>query len=422
MNIETILTDILRPAVQNDTSDIFVAVGSAPRYKIHGAHQTFTDALLTDVQVAAFIRSMISEDQYKVLEQEKELDFAFQTGTHRFRGNAFYQQGCHACVMRTIPTSVKSATELNIPEEVVRLAEAPRGLVLVTGPTGSGKSTTLAAMIDHINSNYQKNIITIEDPIEFPHQHKRSIIQQREVGRDTRSFAKALKSALRQAPDVILVGEMRDYDTISAALTAAETGHLVMGTMHTNSAAESMNRIIDVFPEEQQAQVRTQLASSLVGVMTQQILPNSQGSGRVMAYELMINMPAIAANIKEGKVAAIITAMQTNSEKGMVTMDQCLTALAARNVITTEVARKKAMDPQAIDTGLRSGIVPRQAMEHAAKALQRMGGASASGSPAYGSAQQGGAGTGAAFGRNTGRESPLPTTPLPSGGSPFGRK
>lgn len=237
----------------------------------------------------------------------------------------------------------------------------------MTGPTGSGKSTTLAALIDHINSHQQKNIITIEDPIEFPHKHKRSVIQQREVGVDTHSFAAALKSVLRQAPDVILVGEMRDYETIKAALT----GHLVMGTMHTNSAAESMNRIIDVFPEEQQAQVRTQLSSSLVAVMTQQVVPNIYGNGRVLAYELMLNNTAVAASIREGKVANILTAMQTSSE--MMVMDQCLAGLAKSGVISQETARAKSSDVPTLNRFMSGAAnLPRQAIEHGQRQLAKL--------------------------------------------------
>ncbi len=321
------ITDILRLAAESNASDVILTVGRAPQFKINGVYGSQDMSELSSTDTRRLMYSMMNDKQQRQFEDKRELDFSFALGEQaRFRVNTFMQRGHVGGVMRLIPTKIKSVQDLGLPQSVVDIANAPRGLVLVTGPTGSGKSTTLAAMLDFINVNNKMHIMTIEDPIEFMHQHKQSIVNQREVGGDTFSFDNALRAVLRQAPDVILVGEMRDYETIKAAVTAAETGHLVMGTLHTNSAPESIDRIVDVFPEEQQAQIRVQLANNLVAVMTQQLIPRLDG-GRVLAYELLVATPAVRALIREGKTYQITSVMQTSSREGMVTMDAFLAGL-----------------------------------------------------------------------------------------------
>lgn len=338
------ITDILRLAADRNASDVIITVGMPPQFKLDGVYDGQGFAELSPTETRKLMYSMMNEKQQRIFEETRELDFSFALGEKaRFRVNAFMQRGHVGGVMRLIPTKIKSAEEMGLPHNVIEIANAPRGLVLVTGPTGSGKSTTLAAMIDHINRNKKLHIVTIEDPIEFMHNHKQCIINQREVGADTISFNNALRAVLRQAPDVILVGEMRDYETIKAAVTAAETGHLVMGTLHTNSAAESIDRIIDVFPEEQQEQIRVQLANNLVAVMTQQLLPKMSG-GRVLAYELMLANPAIRALIREGKTYQITSMMQTGAREGMITMDAYLAGLYKRRLIQYDVGAERALD------------------------------------------------------------------------------
>ncbi len=341
------ITDILRLAAELNASDVILTVGRPPQFKLSGQYdsQGFSDLAPSDTRKLMY--SMMNERQQRTFEEKRELDFSFALGEKaRFRVNVFMQRGNVGGVMRLIPTIIKSAEEMGLPQTVVDIANAPRGLVLVTGPTGSGKSTTLAAMLDFINTNKNMHIMTIEDPIEFMHQHKKSVINQREIGADTLSFENALRAVLRQAPDVILVGEMRDYETIKAAVTAAETGHLVMGTLHTNSAPESIDRIVDVFPEEQQAQIRVQLANNLVAVMTQQLIPRADGPGRVMAYELLIANPAVRALIREGKTYQITSVMQTGAREGMVTMDAYLANLYRRHVISFDNGLERAVDPK----------------------------------------------------------------------------
>lgn len=339
------ITDILRHAAENNSSDVIIAAGIPPQFKLSGVYDGQGFEPLTASQTRKLMYSMMNERQQRIFEEKKDIDFSFALGERaRFRVNAFQQRGHVGGVMRLIPTKIKSAAEMSLPDNVVNIANAPRGLVLVTGPTGSGKSTTLAALIDYINTNKRMHIMTIEDPIEFVHQNKESIINQREIGADTLSFSNALRAVLRQAPDVILVGEMRDYETIHSAVTAAETGHLVMGTLHTNSAPESIDRIVDVFPEEQQAQIRVQLANNLVAIMTQQLIPRADGSGRILAYELLIATPAIRALIREGKTFQITSAMQTGSREGMITMDAYLAALYRRKLITFDVGAERAID------------------------------------------------------------------------------
>ncbi|MFC6591532.1 type IV pilus twitching motility protein PilT [Deinococcus lacus] len=342
------ITDILKYAAEKEASDIILTVGIPAQYKLQGQY-TVRDGEdpLTASDTRKLMYSMMNEKQQRTFEEKRELDFSFALGEKaRYRVNAFMQRGNVGGVMRLIPTKIKTVAEMGLPQTVIDIANSPRGLILVTGPTGSGKSTTLAAMIDHINSTKRLHIVTIEDPIEFMHAHKQSIINQREVHADTLSFENALRASLRQAPDVILVGEMRDYETIKSAVTAAETGHLVMGTLHTNSAAESIDRIVDVFPEEQQEQIRVQLANNLVAVMTQQLLPRADGPGRIMAYEMLIANSAIRALIREGKTFQITSVMQTGLREGMVTMDAFLSNLYRRRVISYETGLERAVDPK----------------------------------------------------------------------------
>jgi len=289
--------------------------------------------------------ALMDEKKQRNFEERKDLDFSFSLSGHgRFRVNCFVQRGSVGGVMRTIAEEVFSFADLGLPQEVADVARLPRGLVLVTGPTGSGKSTTLATMIDLINEEYPKHIVTVEDPIEFFHRHKTSIINQREIGDDTMNFHAALRSVLRQAPDVILVGEMRDHETIGAAVTAAETGHLVLATLHTNSAAEAIDRIIDVFPEAQQEQVRVQLASNLQAILTQQLLPRASGDGRVLAYEFLLATPAIRNLIREGKTHQIPATIQMGGQIGMLTMDACLARLHLKKHISFEMGLSRSVD------------------------------------------------------------------------------
>ena len=289
---------------------------------------------------------MLTEQQKKRFEQDDELDLSFSVqNLSRFRGNVFRQRGTVAMAIRQIPFEILTFQELNLPPVIAGLAEKPRGLVLVTGPTGSGKSTTLAAMIDKINRERHGHIVTVEDPIEFVHRHKNCLVNQREVGSDTGSFATALKYVLRQDPDVILVGEMRDLETVQAALTIAETGHLALATLHTNSAAESINRIIDVFPSHQQDQVRAQLAFVLEGVVTQTLLPRRSGRGRIVACEIMVATPAIRALIRDDKVHQIYSAMQAGKKFGMQTLNDALYSLYMRDEVTMEECVRISSDP-----------------------------------------------------------------------------
>ncbi|MBZ9752090.1 PilT/PilU family type 4a pilus ATPase [Deinococcus sp. HMF7620] len=409
------ITDILRFAADKGASDVIITVGLAPQFKLQGVYdaQGFNELGPTDTRKLMY--SMMNEKQQRTFEERRELDFSFALGEKaRFRVNAFMQRGHVGGVLRLIPTKIKSAQDMGLPQNVVDISNAPRGLVLVTGPTGSGKSTTLAAMIDHINTTKRLHIMTIEDPIEFMHTHKQSIINQREVGADTMSFNDALRAVLRQAPDVILVGEMRDYETIKAAVTAAETGHLVMGTLHTNSAPESIDRIVDVFPEEQQEQIRVQLANNLVAVMTQQLLPRLDGQGRILAYELLIANPAVRSLIREGKTYQITSVMQTGAREGMVTMDAFLANLYRRRVISFDVGVERAVDAKEF---ARLANDP---------SIGNAGGAAAA--PAgYGSAPVQGFGT-AAPTQSTGRgdvgrgDARSTSTPEMGGGGSYGRR
>ncbi len=320
------LRSLLEEMIERDASDLHITAGERPKLRVDGdITDSIVDHQLTPKETLQIAYSVLTENQKKRFENEDELDFSFGIqNLARFRGNVFKQRGCVTMVIRQIPFSVKTFDELGLPATLAELSDRPRGLVLVTGPTGSGKSTTLAAMIDRINKNRKAHIITVEDPIEFIHRHQGCIINQREVGTDTKSFANALKYALRQDPDVVLVGEMRDLETIQAALTIAETGHLAFATLHTNSAAETINRIIDVFPSHQQSQVRAQLAFVLEGVVTQTLLQKASGKGRVMACEIMKATAAIRALIRDDKVHQIYSAMQAGKKHGMMTLADSL--------------------------------------------------------------------------------------------------
>jgi len=336
------LRALLEEMIEKDASDLHIVAGERPKIRVDGdIVNAATEEVLTPKDTLSLAYSVLTENQKKRFETENELDFSFGIqNLARFRGNCFKQRGCVSVVIRQIPFNVKTFDDLGLPAVVAQLADRPRGLVLVTGPTGSGKSTTLAAMIDKINKELKGHIITVEDPIEFIHRHQSCIVNQREVGTDTNSFSAALKYALRQDPDVVLIGEMRDLETIQAALTIAETGHLAFATLHTNSAMESINRIIDVFPSHQQSQVRTQLAFVLEGVLTQTLLQRAKGKGRVMAAEIMICTAAIRALIRDDKVHQIESSMQAGKKYGMQTLNDALYQLyVAREVTKDECLR-----------------------------------------------------------------------------------
>mgnify|MGYP000569279399 CR=1 FL=1 len=345
MNQELRIEILLEEIVRKNASDLHLQVGLPPMMRLDGALIPFSGYQnMNSEQVEKLIFSILDEDQQRILMKDKEFDFSFAFGDlGRFRVNAFHERGNLAAALRLIPNNIKTVHELGMPPVVQTFAEYPRGLVLVTGPTGSGKSTTLAALIDKINSEKDKHIITIEDPIEFTHKSKRSAIVQREVHYDTYSFSAALRSALRQDPDVVLIGEMRDLETISAAITIAETGHLVFATLHTNSAAQSIDRMIDVFPPHQQPQVRSQLANILQGICAQRLIP-AIGGGRVVAAEVMVANPAVRNIIREGKTHQLDTVIQTSADQGMQTMDRTLVKLVQSGVITYDNAREYAVD------------------------------------------------------------------------------
>ena len=341
------LRALLEEMIEREASDLHITAGERPKLRIDGeiTHSRI-EYVLNPKDTLQLAYSILTEQQKKRFETEDELDFSFGIqNLARFRGNAFKQRGCVSLVVRQIPFQVKTFDQLQLPPIVAKLSEKPRGLVLVTGPTGSGKSTTLAAMIDKINREWKGHIITVEDPIEFIHRHQGCIVNQREVGTDTKSFAAALKYALRQDPDVVLIGEMRDLETIQAGLTIAETGHLAFATLHTNSCAETINRIIDVFPSHQQSQVRTQLAFVLEGVITQVLLPKAKGRGRVMACEIMVCTPAIRALIRDDKVHQITSAMQSGKKYGMQTMNDSLYQLYMAREVALEECLRSTSEP-----------------------------------------------------------------------------
>ncbi len=331
---------LLEEAVAVGASDLHLTVGSAPATRVRGELRPLAGAAQLDADTTqSLLYRILTTEQQKRFELDRQLDFSYEVpGVARFRVNVFQQRSAVAAVFRVIPDQLKTLEELALPEALRSLTTMPRGLVLVTGPTGSGKSTTLAALIDEINRNRTDHIITIEDPIEFVHRHKQCIVNQREIGTDAESFGLALRAALRQDPDVILLGEMRDLETISTALTAAETGHLVFGTLHTQSAPSTIDRIIDVFPATQQEQIRTQIAGALQGVITQTLLPTLDGRGRVPALEILLPDDAIRNLIRQGKVEQIYSYMQTGSRSGMQTMEQCLADLVTRRVVSPSEA------------------------------------------------------------------------------------
>jgi twitching motility protein PilT len=341
------LRSLLEEVIEREASDLHVTAGERAKIRIDGEIvNSNIDYVLTPKDTLQLAYSVLTENQKKRFELEDELDFSFGIqNLARFRGTVFKQRGCVSMVIRQIPFTIRTFSDLGLPGVIARMAEKPRGLVLVTGPTGSGKSTTLAAMVDKINRERAGHIITVEDPIEFIHRHQACIVNQREIGTDTKSFANALKYALREDPDVILVGEMRDLETIQAALTIAETGHLVFATLHTNSAAEAINRIIDVFPSHQQSQVRAQLAFVLEGIVTQCLLPKARGRGRALACEILVITPAIRALIRDDKVHQIYSLMQSGKKFGMQTLNDALYQLYVSREVTEDEVLRVSSDP-----------------------------------------------------------------------------
>ena len=341
------ITELLAFAVKNKASDLHLSSGLPPMIRVHGDIRRINLPPMEHDDVHAMVYDIMSDQQRKVYEETLECDFSFAVpNLARFRVNAFNQQRGSAAAFRTIPSKVLSLEELNAPRAFAELTQRPRGLILVTGPTGSGKSTTLAAMVNHVNENEYGHLLTIEDPIEFLHESKKCLINQREVGPHTLSFANALRSALREDPDYILVGEMRDLETIRLALTAAETGHLVFATLHTSSAAKTVDRIIDVFPAAEKDMVRAMLSESIVAVISQTLLKTKDGQGRVAAHEIMIGTPAIRNLIRENKVAQMYSSIQTSQAAGMQTLDQCLVEMVRRNQVNAAEARMRAVNKE----------------------------------------------------------------------------
>ncbi len=341
------ISELLAFTARNNASDLHLSAGLPPMIRVHGDVRRINLPSMSHKEVHAMIYEVMNDGLRKRYEESLEVDFSFELpGVARFRVNAFNQDRGAAAVMRTIPSKILSLDELNAPRIFADLAMKPRGLVLVTGPTGSGKSTTLAAMVNHVNENEYAHILTIEDPIEFVHESRKGLVNQREVGPHTQSFSAALRSALREDPDVVLVGELRDLETIRLALTAAETGHLVFGTLHTVSAAKTVDRIIDVFPGDEKEMVRAMLSESLQAVISQTLIKTRDGNGRVAAHEIMLGTPAIRNLIREAKVAQMYSAIQTGSSVGMQTLDASLMELVKRNRITPAAARAAAKMPE----------------------------------------------------------------------------
>jgi twitching motility protein PilT len=339
------ITELLAFGVQQDASDCHLSAGEPPMIRIHGDLKRLDHPAMTKEEVHALVYDIMSDSQRKTFEESHECDFSFELSSlARFRVNVFMQRKGEGAVFRTIPTKILTLEELGMPPILKQLCEKEKGLILVTGPTGSGKSTTLAAMVDYLNSTFEGHILTVEDPIEFVHQSKKCLVNQRELGPHTESFANALRSALREDPDIILVGEMRDLETIQLALTAAETGHIVFGTLHTSSAPKTVDRIIDVFPPAQQAQIRSQFAESVEAVITQTLLKKKSG-GRAAALEIMTGTTAVRNLIREGKIHQIPGTMQVSQKDGMQTMDMALTNLVNRGIVTKEEAQSKSMNP-----------------------------------------------------------------------------
>lgn len=340
------ITELLAFSAKQGASDLHLSAGLPPMIRVDGDVRRINLPALDHKQVHALIYDIMNDKQRKDFEEFLETDFSFEVpGVARFRVNAFNQNRGAGAVFRTIPSKVLSMEDLGMGEVFRKITDVPRGLVLVTGPTGSGKSTTLAAMLDYLNSNKYHHILTIEDPIEFVHESKKCLVNQREVHRDTLGFSEALRSALREDPDIILVGEMRDLETIRLALTAAETGHLVFGTLHTTSAAKTIDRVVDVFPAEEKSMVRSMLSESLQSVISQTLLKKI-GGGRVAAHEIMIGTPAIRNLIREDKVAQMYSAIQTGGSLGMQTLDSCLKTLVTKGIVSRDAAKEKAKTPE----------------------------------------------------------------------------
>jgi twitching motility protein PilT len=339
--------DVLLEVMERNASDLHLTAGSPPMMRLHGRLHELDYPRLTPQMTREVIYSILTNDQRQRLETDWQVDLAYSIpGKARFRVNAYFQRAALSAALRLIPQDMPKLGSLGVPPVLEDLTKKPRGFVLVTGPTGSGKSTTLAAMLDLINESRQEHILTIEDPIEFLHKHNKCIVNQRELGADAKSFALGLKAGLRQDPDVILVGEMRDLETISTALTAAETGHLVFATLHTQDTAQTVDRIVDVFPPDQQQQVRVQLSVALQGIVTQQLLPRADGEGRVVACEVLTPTPAVRNLIREGKTHQIYSALQTGGKFGMQTMDAALAQLVREHKITRELAEARSSAPE----------------------------------------------------------------------------
>ena len=352
------LPELLKMTVDLDGSDLHLSIRTPPHVRVHGLLRRLDLPELSPADTRSLAYSVLTEAQKKRFEETSELDFSFEIrDLARFRCNLFNQKGAVAAVYRQIPERVKTFDELGLPTVIARLAARPRGLVLVTGPTGSGKSTTLAAMIDKINTERHGHILTIEDPIEYLHGHKNCLVNQREVHSDTQTFTAALRAALREDPDIVLIGEMRDLETVEAALRMAETGHLTFASLHTNSAASTINRIIDVFPAHQQPQIRTQLSLVLEGIVCQALLPKASGTGRAVALEILVPTPGIRNLIREDKVHQIYSAMQTGQEKGgMQTMNQSLATLYSKRQITLETAMGQSSTPEELHDMINRGV------------------------------------------------------------------
>src|SRR5918995_3964809 len=351
------LPELLKTLVEKGGSDLHIATGTPPQVRVHGHLQRLEGIDLAPSETKQLSYSVLTDSQKKRFEETLELDFSFGIkGIARFRCNLFNQRGAVGAVYRLIPETIRSFQDLGLPPVLATLSERPRGLVLVTGPTGSGKSTTLAAMIDKINTERREHILTIEDPIEFVHQHKGCLVNQREVHQDTLGFAAALRAALREDPDIVLIGELRDLETIESALRIAETGHLTFATLHTNSAAQTINRIIDVFPAHQQGQIRTQLSLVLEGIVCQALLPRADGKGRVVSLEVLVPNPAIRNLIRDDKVHQIYSSMQTGQEKmGMQTMNQSLATLYQKRLITIEAAMNASSSKDELEQMISRG-------------------------------------------------------------------
>ncbi len=367
------LSDLLKKLLELGGSDLHITLNSPPQVRVHGHLQPLDMPPMTAAETKALAYSVMTDAQKHRFEEDLESDFSFgMKGLARFRANIFNQRGAAAAVFRVIPFEIKSFNQLNLPPVVAKLCDKPRGLILVTGPTGSGKSTTLAAMIDKINVDRHDHIITIEDPIEFVHQHKNCLVNQREVHSDTKSFSNALRASLREDPDVVLIGEMRDLETIEAALRIAETGHLTFGTLHTNSASSTINRVIDVFPAHQQSQIRAQLSLVLEGILCQSLIPKIGGQGRAMAMEILIPNPAVRNLIREDKIHQIYSAMQSGQDKyGMQTFNQSLATLFLTKQISQETAIARSSMPEELVEMINRGAGLNKTAGTAAAAVKR---------------------------------------------------